>query len=441
MICLRSKAHLDLLNALALSQSVGHCHKWNDLLKTGKNQAFDPFLAIFDFGFDNSPFRELPDFRGFDSWFLHVERWRQRRLDARIRSDVGSDALFNLWEYFSNNLTELLRRARMDAGIPRSGGVLAFVGGLTKCLVINYEIVGETPRLHPVAIIPDPKSAFDILGAIDQADATARNALKSILETGHKIVAHRGVLIHVDRRNDSNVFGPSIDTLVLSEILAQQLIEAEQTKVETAMEIGCGNGMLTSMLCKYLDFEELYSMDVSFNAVSCTSRNLSIINRGYRRDSSKSMFLIAGEFRPDLINRQFDLIVCNPPYIPLDPHFGMSPQTVADFFQAVAGTTLIKDLLQSAPTLLKPGGRLLMMTSSLSIDEALSWVPHNLKVSRPLGDQGIEVFFDVEAVLNHQDWLSYLIDSCGLIKRDDLFYHSLHPIWLERTGMTGTNGG
>jgi methylase of polypeptide subunit release factors len=433
MILLKSGIHNTLLNALSEAEATGQCVKWNSLLKDTSNQLYDPFLAVLNYGFPNKLFTKASAINSINNWVLQIEPWRQKLLDARVEYDVGSSVLYRLWEYFSQGLTLLLRQSRQKTPIPDRGGILAFVGGLSKCLIINYEIVGETATLHPVAVLDAPKSAFDFWGAIDQADMVASNALKTILASAHKLILHRGILIHVDRRNDAGVFGPSIDTLILSEILAQQLLEDNMSKLEVAIEIGCGNGLLTTLLSNYASLSELYAIDINFAAVSCTARNLSATDRTSKKKKCKSTYLIAGPFQPDIINRKFDLIVCNPPYIPMPPHLGMNTHTVANFFQAVAGTKLMEDVIRWAPKLLNLGGKILLMTSSLSIKEALALIPDKFAVSRPLGDKGVEVMFDVEAVLNQPDWLSFLMEDRGLSEKDGIYYHDLHPIWIEQT--------
>jgi hypothetical protein len=88
-------------------------------------------------------------------------------------------------------------------------------------------------------------------------------------------------------------------------------------------------------------------------------------------------------------------------------------------------------LLSDAPHLLSESGRLLIMASSLCLDEFMSYMPNHVSVRRPLGDEGFEVLFDVEAVFNRPEWLAYLVDEKGLIPRGDSYYHRLHPIWVE----------
>ena len=59
-------------------------------------------------------------------------------------------------------------------------------------------------------------------------------------------------------------------------------------------------------------------------------------------------------------------------------------------------------------------------------------LPEGMSVTRPLGDNGFDVPFDVEAVLKNADWLSYCVNSAGLEERNGTYYHRLHPIWISR---------
>jgi methylase of polypeptide subunit release factors len=244
-------------------------------------------------------------------------------------------------------------------------------------------------------------------------------------------VAHRGTLVHVDRRLDTHVFGPSIDTLVLAEVLAQEVFESNDWTFETAIEVGCGNGLLTAALANNAKgLRELFALDMSFNAVACTARNVSSTRRFFSKGHAE-IYYVAGKFKPNMFSRHFDLIVCNPPYIPIPDNLELSGELASDYSHAVGGTALAKELLQQSPRLLSDNGRLLIMASDLSLSDFLAYIPDHVSVRRPLGDAGFEVLFDVEAVFNKSDWLSYLINERGLLCKNGSYYHRLHPLWIE----------
>jgi len=50
----------------------------------------------------------------------------------------------------------------------------------------------------------------------------------------------------------------------------------------------------------------------------------------------------------------------------------------------------------------------------------------------PLGDEGFEVPFDVEAVLSNQRWIRLLVDKHELTQRENSYFHRLLPVWISR---------
>lgn len=402
-------------------------HKLLKFINNPTNSFLDIFLPILEDHKFNKDLFKISGFNDFDDWLFKIDKWQMKMLDPGSSSSIQDLILYSLWEKFTKILKGLLREARLKANIPTKGGLLVFIGGLSKCLVINYEMVNGTPKFNIVAILQNPKSVFDFWDAIEQVDMAARNHLKTILSSGHKIIIHRGVLNHIDKREDNNVFGPSIDTLVLAEILAQRVFEQKQYKYRTAIDIGCGNGLLTAALANHcVTLNEVFAIDINFNSISCTKRNY------YRNDlQSLSPCFINSPFSAYLINRKFDLVVCNPPYIPNMPNTVKAKNGALDYLQAVSGTELMKYILTSTKKILKPGGKMFLMASSLSIDKTLSWISNDYNVSQPLGKKGVEVLFDVESVLNNKDWLKFLQDKHGLKCRKGFYYHILHPIEVE----------
>lgn len=402
----------------------------------GRHPAADPFVPILNRGVAQQLFPAFGNLT-FDRWLLEIDAWLDHVQDPRTDVSTAEKILHHVWDHFSTNLIESLRLARIAAGIPAKGGVLAYVGHLAKCIVIEYRFAGSLPRLRPVALISDPQSAFDVYIAIDQADQAARNTLKSILASGHKLVSHRGVLVHVDRRIDDSVFGPSIDTLVMAEILDSRFFRKMENGQATngdaphvVMEIGSGSGMLCAAMTRYLSsMQELFCIDVDFGACSCTEKNVEVARRMKGAVRKAQTYIICGPFAPSLIQRKIDLLVCNPPYIPV-PQNIMTSGSTPDYFKAVANLDLMKQVITATPTLLSTAGRLLIMVSSVCLQDALNAVPESCDVHRPLGDAGFEALFDVEAVLHNGPWLDQLLSLRGLVKKGDAYYHTLHPLWI-----------
>jgi methylase of polypeptide subunit release factors len=429
MIHLNSKESKELEIALNEAFETGNCENWKRALNDEDKAYLDGFLIFMSHKKSSSLLKEL-GFESLDDWFLNLDSWREKALDPRSDPQERELIIYHLWDSLSKRIISLLRYSRLNSNIPRVGGILLYIGGLSKCIIIKYNIIGELPKYQVIDVIDKPQSAFDFWGTITEAKMKDKNSLKEIISTGHKIIVHRGILIHVDRRKDIEVFGPSIDTLVLAEMLAQKIYESPDSNCKRALEIGCGNGLITISLAKYCpNLELLQSIDINFNALICTNRNLNGNVRLFLL-KKKDLFLTAGHFNPNFFSSKFDLIVCNPPYIPT-LQGGLKPlESQSTFFQAIGGLDLIEATLKSIKKILSHNGKLLLMASNLSLEYTLDNIPKYCKYSLPFKD-GFKVLFDVESVLNEVKWLEFLKNDCGLIEENGVFYHKLFPIWIE----------
>lgn len=416
--------------SVALNQAFENENEnFNDWDKAiNKTVYSDGFLAFLEH--PNS--QSLLNHYGFDNlnkWILNADTWSAQYFDPRNDNDSKAMILYALWSHFKNSVTDLLKQSRLRSNLPTSGGILVYTAGLSKCLVLKYNIDSEFPKLELIDIINNPQSAFDFWGTILKAELREKNSLKEILSTGHKIIIHRGVIIHVDRRKDLQVFGPSIDTLLVNEILSQEIYENEIV-IEKALEIGCGNGLITVSLAKSCkNLNEIYSLDINFNAIYCVHKNINANINPFIL-SKKKVYLTNGEYGTSLFNTKYNLIVCNPPYIPLEDSKKDINKKI-DYFQAVGGLELVDEILSSLNEVLAHDGKLLLLVSNLSLDYTISKIPEQFKYTLPLPN-GHRVLFDVEAVLNDPNWLKFLTEKCGLIIEKDNFFHDIYPIWISR---------
>ena len=411
---------------------------WTNLLDNKEKTYIDGFLNFLDHPKANIVLSKL-NLNSFNEWFRDVQKWHSEILNPLNEIQPEALILYQLWESMKSRLETLIKSSKLCGEIPHKGGILYYLSGLSKCIVLKFELVTEYPKIEIVDIIDNPKSVFDFWGIINQTSVMQKNILKEILSSGHKIIVHRGSLIHVDRRKDLEVFGPSIDTLLLAEVLAQLIYESEKIKISKALEIGCGNGLLTVSLAKNLKtLNEFYTIDINFCAINCTNRNLKGNISQLKMEQMKS-YLIAGEFNPKIFNTKFDLIVSNPPYIPLIDTNEVNLKEKKNFFQAVGGIELIGDILKSLDFILAKNGLLLLLVSNISLEYTISLIPDGYEYSLPI-KEGYEVLFDVEAVLNNSKWLNYLINSHGLIKKDETYFHRLFPIWIYRKENGDENG-
>ncbi len=428
MINFESDKYKEFQSILTNSIQSGNYEDWARVLDKNENSSADGFINFFSLSNSDQILKKL-GFNNLKEWLEQVNEWNLEIHDPRNNGEPEALILYQLWSNLIKNLTISVRNSRLIADIPRKGGVLYYLGGMSKCIILKYEIVSAYPKFHFVDLIDNPKSVFDFWGIISFTGTKEKNILKEILSTGHKMVYHRGVLIHVDRRKDIEVFGPTIDTILIAEILTQQLYETENLNFESALEIGCGNGLITvSMAKNFGTINSLKSIDINFGSVNCCHRNLRGNLNAYRFDHM-DIHLSFGNFQKELFGKSFDLIVCNPPYIPLlDESFDRF-HSKRDYFEAVGGLSLIDEIMNSLSEVLTRKGKLLILVSSVSIEYTLSKIPNGFSYNLPIED-GFEVFFDVEAVLNNPDWLDFLAKSGGVTKKENAYYHKLYPIWV-----------
>ena len=366
-----------------------------------------------------------------DDWLRNINSWLYDYLAPRTKPQ-RENVLYTIWRHFQTTLAERLQQARRSSCIPPEGGLTAFVAGLTRCIVMDYSFHGALVQVEPVAVIKEPKSIFDIWTQVEQvADPSAKNALKRILSSGHKIVFHRGALVHVDRRHESSVFGPTIDTVLLAEVLVRTVADtAAGGRIERALEVGSGSGLITAVLLRNIpQLREHVAVDLDFSSVACTQKNCELLRPDFELPS---MTYMGCRFTPDLLRRPFDLCLCNPPYVPTPPATAGSEARFLDNRRAAGGTELLVEVARKINEILSTDGRLVLVTSSLSLPLFRRALPPGFSIHFPLGKDGFRVPFDVDSVVTDTDWISYLTSKCGLESEGASFHHRLHPVVVAR---------
>jgi len=136
-------------------------------------------------------------------------------------------------------------------------------------------------------------------------------------------------------------------------------------------DIGTGSGCIAvSILKNHLQARAVAS-DISLAAVRTAKRNAG------RHGVEKRLFLVAMDGLGGILpERQFDLIVANPPYVPAADVEGLQPE-VRLFDPLIAltdganGLSIIRMISQDAPAYLKSGGMLLMEIGFSQADAVL----------------------------------------------------------------------
>ncbi|MFD6973195.1 HemK2/MTQ2 family protein methyltransferase [Streptomyces sp. NPDC059979] len=147
------------------------------------------------------------------------------------------------------------------------------------------------------------------------------------------------------------VYQPQADTRLLAAALAQENL-GPLTEV---LEIGTGTGALA--LHAATSGARVTAVDVSWPAVA-TARLNALIHRLPLR-------VLHGDFEARTTGRRFDVVFSNPPYVPAPdsrpPLRG--PERAWD--AGLDGRAIIDRICADAPSLLRPGGILLMVHSGM----------------------------------------------------------------------------
>jgi len=153
-----------------------------------------------------------------------------------------------------------------------------------------------------------------------------------------------------------DVYEPDEDTLLLAEV-----IKREKLKNKLVLEIGTGTGILALLCAKKA--KKVVAVDINESAVKCAKLNAKVndINNIEARRSDVFSGLEKGE--------KFDLIVFNPPYLPVSEKEEIKEPKDAlslAWDGGKSGRNVINKFLESCEERLKEKGKILMLGSSLS---------------------------------------------------------------------------
>lgn len=146
----------------------------------------------------------------------------------------------------------------------------------------------------------------------------------------------------------NSVYEPSEDTFLLLDA-----VESLSGKFfRRALEIGSGSGVIAVALSKIS--KEVVSIDISEKAVKETWRKLKASS--HANISHAILGDMLSMFREDYL---FDLIICNPPYLPRE---GLGDETIE------GGLDFVKRVINESKSRIMGGGILLLIVSTLTGD-------------------------------------------------------------------------
>ncbi|MFT9471392.1 HemK2/MTQ2 family protein methyltransferase [Streptomyces sp. Mo3] len=147
------------------------------------------------------------------------------------------------------------------------------------------------------------------------------------------------------------VYAPQDDTWLLAEALLRENITAA-----AVLDVGTGSGAL-ALVAAGRGAAQVTAVDVSPLAVAATWLRARLKGLPVR--------VLHGDLLTPVAGRGFNLIVANPPYVPVAGQRARRGRGLA--WQAGAdGRALLDRICRDAPPLLRPGGVLLLVHSALS---------------------------------------------------------------------------
>lgn len=166
----------------------------------------------------------------------------------------------------------------------------------------------------------------------------------------------RAYFRHVELEVGPGVFVPRPETEVMTgwavDALRLTTVNGGRPRV---VELCSGSGAIAKALVSELTFLDVYAVEVSAEAAAYAGRNLAdTLVELYVGDMADALHVLDG---------QVDLVIANPPYIPLDAYASVAPEVrdhdpLAALFSGADGLDAIRVLTSVATRLLRPGGLL-----------------------------------------------------------------------------------
>ncbi|VVB77989.1 Release factor glutamine methyltransferase [uncultured archaeon] len=245
---------------------------------------------------------------------------------------------------------------------------------------------------------------------ISRLNPTLRDTLFSLYSSSKRTVEYDNIGVSTDSSH-INVWCPSIDTILFAKALKDFLKNKDDFK--KVVEIGCGSGYLSKyLLKKNKKIKSILINDINPYAIKCAMDNIK---------DSRALFYV-GDGIKKLNGQKFDLIICNPPYVP-------RPKSIDD--NPYEGIGLLNHIVHEGGKYLSPGGVIITNVSSLCWDMVLSKKP---KMKMKLLAK-MKVPLKVNNILNDEKWINYLRDK-GLKKQ----YKRGYEYWQEINIIALENG-
>jgi release factor glutamine methyltransferase len=151
----------------------------------------------------------------------------------------------------------------------------------------------------------------------------------------------------------------------------EQLVEIVESKIENResriLDVGTGSGVIALSLAAKFPEAKILAVDVSDDALALAGENAARLGLSGHVQFRKGALL-------ENLDERFDLIVANLPYIAMRDRPTLSREVLHDpeiaLFAGARGDELVRELIDQAPSRLRPGG-MLALEIGLGQSEAL----------------------------------------------------------------------
>ena len=175
-----------------------------------------------------------------------------------------------------------------------------------------------------------------------------------------------------------------------TEILVRKSIEIiNKNNLKMAMDIGTGSGCIACMIAKHTDCQ-IIGVDISTDALNTALDNASRLNL-----FNKAIFRKSDIFSNVKPSEKFDIIISNPPYIPLSekerlqPEVKFEPETA--LFSEEDGVKYYMRISSDAPSVLNKNGYLIFELGINQSDKVS-------KIMQESGFSNIEIVKDLAGI-------------------------------------------
>jgi hypothetical protein len=243
---------------------------------------------------------------------------------------------------------------------------------------------------------------------IGKLDPRKRDTLFALYGTRPRIVEYDGIST-IWNSAHLGVWCPSIDTVLFAKALKKVL---KNKKIKTAAEIGCGSGFLSKFaLGKSKSIKSMLIDDISKYAIKSAKDNI----------KDKRAKFVMGDGLKKIKGKKFDLLICNPPYVPRKKSIDDNPYE---------GTGLLYHLVHEGQKYLNKGGIILINISNLCWEDTFKEKP---KMTMKILEK-MKVPLKVNNIMNNPKWVKYLRTK-GLKKK----WKKGYEYWQELNIITLTN--